>query len=66
VRKGKIAHGISLGFQAQIEDLHLKGCIPEENAKNTLTGRNIAPNPPQNPIRGWRLHRGLIKIFSEN
>jgi hypothetical protein len=40
VRKGKIAHGNSFGFQAQIEDLHLKGCIPEENAKNTLTGRS--------------------------
>lgn len=36
--KGKIAFGNNLRFQAQIEDLHLKCCIPGENAQNRTSG----------------------------
>jgi hypothetical protein len=37
-----------------------------QNLKNNITESNIAGNPPQNPIRGWRLNHDLIKTFSEN
>jgi hypothetical protein len=40
--KRKIAFGNSLGFQAQIEELPLKGGAEKENPKNDATGRNIA------------------------
>jgi len=38
--KRKIAFENGLGFLAQIEDLPLKCCIDEQNAKNNLSGRN--------------------------
>jgi hypothetical protein len=37
--QGKIGFGKSLGFQAQIEGLHLNCCILRENSKNKKTGR---------------------------
>jgi hypothetical protein len=37
VVKGKIAFKNSPGFQAQIEDLHLKCCILMENPKNNIS-----------------------------
>jgi hypothetical protein len=39
VVKRKFASGNRLDSQAQFEDLRLKYCIQEKNAKNTLTGR---------------------------
>jgi hypothetical protein len=33
--------GNSPGFQMQLEDLRLKYCIPEENSKNNISGRNL-------------------------
>jgi len=38
--KGKLPIENSLGFQTEIEDLHSKGCILEENLENTITGRS--------------------------
>jgi hypothetical protein len=40
VIKGKIAFANSPGYQAQIEDLYLKSCIPKENPKNNISGRS--------------------------
>jgi len=37
--QGNFAFGNSLDFQAHIEDLHLKYCIPKENVKTTTSGR---------------------------
>jgi hypothetical protein len=37
--KGKFAFGDSLGFQVQIEDLHLKGSILGDDFKNKSSGR---------------------------
>jgi hypothetical protein len=31
-----------LGFQSEIEDLHSKGCIMEENLENTIIGSIVA------------------------
>jgi len=38
--QGEIASVNSLGFQGQIEDLHLKSRIPEENPKNNISARS--------------------------
>jgi hypothetical protein len=38
--KGNFAFENSPGFQVQIDDLHLKWCILERNAKNNITGSN--------------------------
>lgn len=40
VVKGKIAFGNSLGFQSQIDDLHLNCCILGDDSKNNISGRN--------------------------
>jgi hypothetical protein len=37
--QGEIVSGISPRFQAQIEDLRLKCCIPKAKTKITLSGR---------------------------
>ena len=54
-KSAKIAFRRSLGFQVQIEDLHLKCCILMENPKNNITGSTlhaqkclISPPPPKN------------------
>ena len=39
--KRKIAFGNSLGFQAQIEELPLKGGAEKENPKNDVTGSTL-------------------------
>jgi hypothetical protein len=41
----------SLSFQAHIEDLHLKYCIPRENAPNTTSGRNAYLPIFTNPVK---------------
>jgi hypothetical protein len=35
-----MAYGNILGFQAQIEDLHLQYCILGQNSKNKTSGRS--------------------------
>jgi len=59
----KIAFGNSHGFQAQIEDLHLKYCILGKNSEKRTSGRNLpfAQDPPSKPklkdftYKVWRL-----------
>jgi hypothetical protein len=46
--KGKIASGNSFGFQAQIEDFHLKCCILGDEAKNKTTGSYKQPDHQKN------------------
>jgi hypothetical protein len=43
VVKEKIAFGNSLGFQARIEDLHLKCGILGDGTKNKTSGRSPRP-----------------------
>jgi hypothetical protein len=65
VVKAKIALPRCPYFQAKIDDFPLKCCINWLNMKTNIPGSNIARNPPQNPIRGWRFHHDLIKASSE-
>jgi hypothetical protein len=44
----------------------LKYCILKENAKDNITGRNIAQDPPKNPKTGGRSDHELIKTSPEN
>jgi hypothetical protein len=39
--QGEIVSGISPRFQAQIEDLRLKCCIPKAKTKITLSGETV-------------------------
>jgi hypothetical protein len=66
VVKEKIVFRNSRSLRSQIEDLPLKCSIPKQNYGNKASGSKIARNPPQDPIRGWRLHHELIKTPSEN
>jgi len=47
--KGKIVFGNSLGFQAQIEDLHLNYCIPRKNPKNNISGSTLCFSGKNSP-----------------
>jgi hypothetical protein len=55
----KIASGNSLDSQAQFEDLRLKFCIQEENAKNTLQDKNRYTT-------GWQTGRFQVALYSKN
>jgi hypothetical protein len=54
VVKEKIAFGNGVRFQAQIEDLRLKWCLPGRNSKNKITGST--PHSSYRHDQQWELY----------
>jgi hypothetical protein len=64
--KRKFAFPNCRHFLAKVVDFRLKYCILKEKAKNNVTGKNIAQDPPKNPKTGGRSDHELIKTSPEN
>ena len=63
---GKTLTRNSFRFQAHIEDLHLKYCIPRGNAQNTISGRKIAGGSPKISPRGRYSGQDFLDSYSKD